>query len=122
MKKCLNGMLILLCSLALLLCACAEEMPEEIPEGMAKYTITVTDEEEVPVSGVMVLVCDESTCEMMTTDEAGYVSFIKTQYAYDIHILRCSEGYAFDPEAVYTLLPEGDELTIVIAKAGESAQ
>ncbi len=85
---------------------------QEIPEGMAQYTVYFVDQNGAPVANVMAQVCDAETCEVLPSDENGMVSFVKAQYAYEIHVLMAPEGYTFNTEATAVLAAEGDTIII----------
>lgn len=83
--------------------------------GQGAYVITVTDEQGKPVEGVMLQICDESTCQMSKTGKDGKVIHAGAPYAYEIHVLKAPEGYAKHTE-IYTMPLEGGELTIKLKK------
>ena len=79
------------------------------------YVISVVDENGDPVTGVLLNVCDETTCTAGMVDSKGIYTFTGSLYPYSIHVLAVPEGYSFDTSA--ELIMEGSELTIVIPHA-----
>ncbi len=94
----------------------AQETENSLPEGYAQYTITFTDVEGNPVSGVLAQVCDESTCNVLKSDETGVVTFTGTCYAYEVHVLSVPAQYA-DVEGTFTMAEDGaTPLAITLTK------
>ncbi len=76
----------------------------------AEYCVRFTDEQGNAVPGVMLQVCDESLCQVFTSDEKGECSFALPPYAYELHILSLPKGYGIDSEAPTTAPAEGGEV------------
>lgn len=98
---------VLLLSMALTLCACQPAAPtttkpapeatttaptdptdpttatppeETLPEGYANYKVTVVNADGTPAVGVMVIICDDSTCSFPTaTDENGVAVILRQE-------------------------------------------
>lgn len=133
MKKLMSALL-LLC-LLLSLCACGqgntettttepsttessvEDTTEEVTEddGMATYSVTVTDEGGNPVAGAMVQICKDD-CFPGLTDAEGKATFSRPEAeGYKISFISMPEGYAHSGEET-EFYYEGDtkEMTIVL--------
>lgn len=131
MKK-LISVLLLLC-LILCLCACGqsntetttepttepvqENTTEEITEddGMAAYSVTVTDEGGNPVAGAMVQICKDD-CFPGVTDAEGKATFSRPEAeGYKISFISLPAGFEYSSEET-EFYYEGDakELTIVL--------
>lgn len=93
----------------------SEQAAEALDDGMGRYVMTVTDEDGQPVAGVMLQICDEGTCMVAATDEAGMVTHIANRYPYEIHVLKAPEGYEGVSD-VFTFPEEGGELLIQLKK------
>jgi hypothetical protein len=79
------------------------------------YDVHVKDADG-PVAGVMIQFCDDSTCNMGTTDENGVAHFdLPSGKEYEIHILVAPDGYQED-ETVYHP-DENNQATIELKKA-----
>lgn len=79
------------------------------------YDVNVKDADG-PVAGVMIQFCDDSTCNMGTTDENGVAHFdLPSGKEYEIHILVAPDGYQED-ETVYHP-DENNQATIELKKA-----
>lgn len=133
MKK-LISVLLLLC-LVLSLCACGQSNTEttttepatteaaeedttvEVTEddGMATYSVTVTDEGGNPVAGAMVQICKDD-CFPGLTDAEGKATFSRPETeGYKISFISMPEGYEHSGEET-EFYYEGDakEMTIVL--------
>lgn len=83
---------------------------------MGVYAVSITDEAGAPLSGVMVQVCDASSCRMEQTDEAGRILLTLPRFAYELHILRVPEGFVRPGEG-YLMPEEGGRWEISLQKA-----
>lgn len=133
MKKIIS-VLLLLC-LVLSLCACGqtntettttepttteavEENTTEKPtedDGMATYTVTVTDEGGNPISGAFVQICKDD-CFPGSTDANGTATFSRPETeGYKISFISLPAGYDYSGEET-EFYYEGDakELTITL--------
>lgn len=81
----------------------------------ADYVFHVRDEEDKPVPGAMIQICDAGTCQVVVTDGEGNAALTGTPYPYEIHLLKAPEGYQADSQ-VYTMPQEGGTLTITVQK------
>ena len=86
------------------------------PQGDGTYVITVTDEAGTPVPGVMVQVCDETTCQLLPTGADGRAIHVGPCYPYEIHILKVPQGYQKVTEP-FIMPAEGGEITIQLPSA-----
>lgn len=82
----------------------------------SEYILHFVDQHGNPVSGVMVQVCDDSTCQLYPTNVTGTVSFTRVPYPYEIHVLMVPDGYTFDVSETFILPEEGGELTVELTK------
>lgn len=95
-----------------------DAVPEiaENASGMSSYSVSVVDQNGDPVPEVMVQVCNDETCMVYTTDEAGVCEFELEPFAYEIHMLKLPDGYEGDTETV-TVVPEnGCSLFLEVTK------
>ena len=68
------------------------------------YRILVTDESGNPVEGALIQFCDDTTCNIGTTDAAGIALFEMPEgTAYEVHVLQVPEMYEKPGEIAYTL-------------------
>ena len=77
------------------------------------YCLTFTDGQGAPLAGVMANVCDESTCQVVFSDEQGQAWLMKMPYAYEVHVIM-APGLTVDAEAVWLLPEAGGEMVIVL--------
>ena len=87
-----------------------------IVSGDVTYTVTYVDQNGNPVPGVMCQVCDESMCQVFTSDESGVCQFTLPAKAYEIHTLMVPAGYAGDTTTVTKASAQGGELTVTLTK------
>lgn len=85
-------------------------------EDEAIYEIKCVDTAGQPVPGVMLQICDESTCQVVVTDEYGSYSLKLHPYAWEVHILKAPEGYVANPLDVMTMPVQGGSVTFVLEK------
>ena len=90
------------------------EVPVTVDE--ASYTIKCLDNNGVPVKGVMLQVCDESTCQVVVTDEDGICQMTTAPYAWEVHILKAPAGYSTTAVKDAVLPVNGGEITFVLEK------
>ena len=84
----------------------------ETPEDFA-YIIGVSDESGSPLSGVVIIFCDDETCEMLTTDERGVIRAERAARKYEVHIMSVPEGYE-KPADTFTLDENSRRVEIVL--------
>ena len=82
----------------------------------ATYTIRCMDGDDLPVVGVMLQICDETTCQVVVTDENGCYAMTTSPYAWEVHILKTPAGYAANGEKDAILPEHGGEVTFVLEK------
>ena len=76
--------------------------PSVQPELQA-YLLYVFDQNDMPVSGVMVAFCTDTSCILQQSDDNGTISFNGTPDIYHLQLLKVPEGYSFDSDfEVYT--------------------
>ena len=91
------------------------EMTAELT-AQVEYIFKCVDQEGNPVSGVMLQVCDETTCQVLVSDANGVCQYVAAPYAWEVHVLMATSGYsAGDQETVHTPV-EGGELTFTLTK------
>lgn len=83
-------------------------------DGQSDYILRCVDQEGKPVAGVMLQVCDESTCQVLITDEDGTCEFTAAAYAWEVHILSSPAGYTADSTEVLLAPVEGGELVFTL--------
>ena len=82
-----------------------------------EYRVFVYDEEGNPVKGVVLQLCDESTCSLKKTKADGMATFeVKAPKVYDIHVAQVPEGYQSSDET-YKTLDDFSDVNIFISKA-----
>lgn len=89
---------------------------EKQTPGDAVYSVSFTDQNGDAVSGVMLQVCNDSTCRVFTSDKHGLCSFALPPYAYEMHILSLPEGYEGDTESITIAPLNGGELEFKLTK------
>lgn len=134
MKKIVSVLLLLCLALSLVACgpnntetttteptttepATEETTVEQTTEddGMAAYTVTVTDEGGNPIAGAMVQICKDD-CFPGVTDAEGTASFSRPEAeGYKISFISLPEGYEYSGEET-EFYYEGDtkEMTVVL--------
>ncbi|MBR0368307.1 MAG: redoxin domain-containing protein [Clostridia bacterium] len=102
----------------------AEAVPEALPEAEATandsgaYRVIVRDADGNPVKGVVVQLCDDTTCALQKTKADGVATFeTEAQKVYEVHVLKAPEGYAAT-DAVYKTLDTFSDVNITLDKAG----
>lgn len=91
------------------------EMAEDV-SYLSVYAISVVDQNGDPVPEVMVQVCNDETCMVYTTDEAGVCEFELEPFAYEIHLLKLPDGYEGDTETITVVPEEGCELAFEVTR------
>ena len=101
----------------------AGEAIEDTPETgstaneSGEYRVFVYDAEGNPVKGVIVQLCDESTCSFQKTKADGMAVFqVEAPKVYDVHVGKVPEGYRSSDET-YKTLDTYSDMNIFIEKA-----
>ena len=81
-----------------------------------EYVINVVDQDGNPVEGVMANLCNDSTCNMVKSDDKGVMTFNGKPFAYHITILKVPEGYSFDANEELHTSDQPGTMTITIQK------
>ena len=82
-----------------------------------EYRVIVCDVEGNPVKGVIVQLCDDTTCSYQKTKADGVATFqVETPKVYEVHVGKVPEGYQ-GTEEVFKTQETYSELNIVIEKA-----
>ena len=89
---------------------------EDPGDAPVDYTVRYTDQNGKAVPGVMLQVCDDSICQIYTSDENGECHFSLPPYAYELHTLKLPDGYTGDTESVTYASIEGGELEFKLTK------
>lgn len=79
----------------------------EAPEGMATYSLFFFDPEGNPVPGVIANICDDTSCQPMTSNENGLIAFTYPAFAYHVQVIEVPEGYVYDTSKELWLTEEG---------------
>ena len=87
----------------------------ETPQEDFAYIIGVSDENGSPLSGVVIIFCDDETCEMLTTDECGVIRAERAAKKYEVHIMSVPEGYE-KPADTFTLDENSRRVEIVLKR------
>ena len=95
---------------------CDESVEIQEVSGDVTYTVTYVDQNGDPVPGVMCQVCDESTCQVFTSDANGVCRFTLPAKAYEIHTLMVPAGYEGDTTTITNAPAQGGELTFTLTK------
>ena len=84
--------------------------------GDATYTVTYIDQNGDPVPGVMCQVCDETMCQVFTSDANGVCQFTLPAKNYEIHTLMVPDLYEGDTTTVTNAPMQGGDLTFTLTK------
>jgi hypothetical protein len=84
--------------------------------GDVTYTVTYVDQNGNAVPGVMCQVCDESMCQVFTSDANGVCRFTLPAKNYEIHTLMVPAGYEGDTTTITQAPAQGGELTFTLTK------
>ena len=78
----------------------------------AEYTVRYTDQNGNGVPGVVLQVCDDSICQLFTSDDKGECSFTMAPYAYELHTLKLPDGYSNEGESILFAPEDGGVIEI----------
>ncbi len=90
---------------------------DEGADGMSDYALSFVGPDGEPVEGVIANVCDDDTCEPMTSDADGMIEFTKPAFAYHIQIIKVPDGYSYDTSEESYLDEAGSAVTFTLDKA-----
>lgn len=122
MKKIMTVLLALMLALALWGCgsepaqeeSTLPQLGEDTQTTPVLYTVKVTDENGMPVSGVIVQLCSD-ICVPGATDEEGIARLTLMPGDYKVSVTVMPQGYTYAGETTEFTFPEGSrELTIVL--------
>ncbi|MDO5439887.1 MAG: hypothetical protein Q4F09_07690 [Erysipelotrichaceae bacterium] len=85
-------------------------------ENKKDYRIISKDEAGVPVGGVKVRFCDDTTCMFAKTDAEGTAAFSAEPVKYTVHMLTVPEGYELNEEEI-PVVEDAQEVHILLKKA-----
>jgi len=115
---------VLFLSALLLFCACYAEGTEDRETGdtdaatTVTYTVTVTDEEGRPLSGVMLQLC-QNVCVPGVTGENGKATFHLEKADYKVALITMPQGYAHVSDTEEFSFGAGKtELVVTLKKIG----
>lgn len=80
-----------------------------------EYVVSCKDQDGNPVAGVMIQVCDETTCQVFVSDNEGNCAFTAEPKAWEIHVLMPPQGYTGSNEVIAALV-EGGEISFTLTK------
>ena len=86
-----------------------------LPSQM-EYIFKCVDENGVPVEGVMLQICDETTCQVLITDANGSCTLTSVPYAWEVHVLMAPEGYTVSEKNAINAPVLGGEMVLVLMK------
>lgn len=86
-----------------------------LPSQM-EYIFKCVDENGVPVEGVMLQICDETTCQVLITDANGSCTLTSVPYAWEVHVLMAPEGYTVSEKNAISAPVLGGEMVLVLMK------
>ena len=92
----------------------ADEEASSLTQGPVDYTLAFKDASGAPVSGVMAQVCTDEICMVYFSDANGLCTFTLDPYAYEVHILKAPDGYAYDSGEFTLLSPAGGTTEFVL--------
>ena len=92
-----------------------DETAMELP-AQVEYIFRCVDQDGNPVSGVMLQVCDETTCQVLVSDVNGVCQYIAAPYEWEVHVLMAPAGYGAGDQGVVLTPVEGGELTFALTK------
>lgn len=105
------GAFVWLFLLALLLCGC------DGGKKAAVYAFVFSDETGAKVPGVVISLCDDSTCATLTGDHEGRAVFTGKPYAYEVSVLKVPEGYDRGKVNAFVTEERGGEYTVLIPQS-----
>lgn len=96
--------------------ASSEPVVSAEASGDAAYTVTYVDQNGDPVPGVLCQVCDETMCQVFTSDAKGVCRFTLPAKNYEIHTLMVPAGYEGDTTTITNASVRGGDLTFTLTK------
>lgn len=138
MKK----ILVLLLSLCLLLCLCACGQNQDtkdsepstpttestdpstnptdpsVDDGKVTYTVTITDEQGNPLTGMMVQLCKDA-CIPTNVDANGVATWTVEEDDYKVSFLSLPAGYTYSGEETEFYFADGETTLTIALKAAE---
>lgn len=102
--------------LSFLWCSPKDPAEEAPATGDVTYTVTYIDQNGDPVPGVMCQVCDETMCQVFTSDDNGICQFTLPAKNYEIHTLMVPAGYEGDTTTITNAPVQGGALTFTLTK------
>lgn len=86
---------------------------DEVVSSDVTYTVTVVDQNDSPVAGVTVQLCDDEACKLpVVTDENGTVSVTYVESNYHVTLTELPDGYSSEETVFY--FENSNEITIVV--------
>ncbi len=95
-----------------------ETQPEETAAAVteAAYTVRYVDQDGNAVTGVLLQVCNDETCQVFASDENGVCAFTLAPYPWELHTLRIPAGYAGDTTTITVAPVEGGEFVFSLTR------
>lgn len=84
--------------------------------AVPSYTVTVVDEQNNPLSGVLLQLCLD-TCVPGRTNENGVAEFFLEEATYKVSLLSMPEGYDYSGEEQEWYFSEGENTMTVVLKS-----
>ena len=95
------------------------EVAETEAEALeAGYHVYIVDAKGAFVPDVTLLMCDDDTCSLFTTDQDGYVYAPEGNGRMEVHVYFAPEGYTFDDSITY-VAESGKALYIDLSATAE---
>jgi len=95
--------------------ASEDDISSSLP-AESTYEIHCVDQDGNPVQGVLLQICDDTTCQVVTTDANGSYTLKAKPYAWEVHILKAPEGYTADSKNVSIMPAAGGTATFSLEK------
>lgn len=86
-------------------------------QDTVETVIRLVDQSGQPVANVKLKVCDENSCSMLTSDEAGVARFVGAPHAWTVEVFALPEGYALASQEAIELPETGGEIEIRLNRA-----
>ena len=124
MKKSITLILLLSLTMMVVLSGCgAAQSASAEPEASSadSYIFYVTDAYGNGIENVRLQVCSDELCSTFTTDSDGVVIFDGEPAKYEVHVLKCPDGYTYDFDDVYETAEMPEQVNFVLTETGEEA-
>ena len=85
-------------------------------DGKVTYTVTVTDEQGNPISGMMVQLCKDA-CIPAVVDANGTATWTVAEDDYKVSFLNLPDGYTYTTEETEFYFADGETSMTIVLKA-----